>query len=128
MLAIAMFVGVGTALELAIAGHWESPPQILPFVLCAAGAATAGVAIFDPSGHIRGRRIVAGVILVGAVFGIWEHIEHNAEFEAEIRPTADLLTVWTAAIFGGNPILAPGLMAAMGLLLGASTLDQERDG
>lgn len=128
MLGIAVFMGVGTALELALVEHWAPGPQLVPFVLSGLGILVGGVGIADPDGFVRGRRIAGGLIVIGAVFGIWEHLEHNAEFEAEIRPNADALAVWTAAIFGGNPLLAPGLMAAMGLLLGASTVDQERNG
>lgn len=121
MLAIAAFLAVGTALELAVEGHYESPVQAVPFVLAGLTIVLAGLGMASPNAHVRGRRIGMGLVLLGATFGVWEHLEHNAIFEQEIRPTADAFTVWSEAFFGGNPVLAPGLMLAMGLLLGAST-------
>ena len=124
MLAIAAFIAVGTALELGLEGHWESPVQIVPFVFAGSCGAVAALGLAEPSGHVRGRRIVGGLSVIAAIFGIWEHLEHNAMFEAEIRPNADASTVWLAAISGGNPLLAPGVTAAMGLLVAASTFGQ----
>lgn len=126
MLGIAAFMSVGTMIELGVEGHYESIVQGVPFVVSALGLGLASLSFANPEGHVRGRRIVAILVVLAAGLGMWEHLEHNAEFEQEIRPTADLATVWAAAFFGGNPVLAPGLMAAMGLLLAGSTAGQGR--
>ena len=106
---------LGTAADLALMGHYGSLPQYLPFALCGLGVAAAGVGSSKPAKN--GRRFIWGVIGVmtlGAIFGLWEHIEHNYLFEAEIRPNAVLTELIREAVQGASPVLAPGALALHG--------------
>ena len=127
LLGMAALVGAGTAGELALLGHVESPPQLVPFVAIGIGV-FAVVALWAAPGRatVRAARIVGGVLVLAAVFGLWEHVEHNYQFEAEIRPAAELGELLVPSLFGGNPALAPGAVAVMGLLLGLATLRDPR--
>ena len=59
--------------------------------------------------------------LVGSLFGIYEHLEHNIEFALEIRPNAAVADVFWGALAGANPLLAPGILAFMAILALAAT-------
>lgn len=111
---------LGVAAELGLASHWESPPQVLPFVLAALG-------LF---GAVRGGRtaVFLGASLgLGGLFGIWEHLEHNYTFAAEIDAHATTGQLAVEAVTGGNPLLAPGaFLVASALLVVAGRPDPKR--
>ena len=109
---------VGTAAELALIGHRESLVQGLPFVLCGIGAVAAGLGALQPRvGPLWAVRTVAGFVLLGATFGIWEHLEHNHAFAAEIQPNATTSELLVLALTGASPLLAPGALGVGGALL-----------
>jgi hypothetical protein len=113
---------VGALVELALAEHWGAAIQVVPFVLASLGLLAAGALAVAHS-----RRVVIAVraamvaLVLGGAFGVWEHLEHNYGFEAEIRPEAGAGEVAWEALLGANPLLAPGMLAWIGLLgLGAT--------
>lgn len=111
----------GLAAELVLASHMESWVQRIPFGLCFLGILGAIAASPEASpSRLKLAKGLFGLMFAGGLYGIWEHVEHNYVFDAEIRPTAEWTThVWNA-IFGASPALAPGaflLVALMGLLL-----------
>lgn len=117
-------VCLGTAADLALMGHFGSLPQYLPFLLCALGIAAAVVGARKPAKN--GRRFiwaVSGAITLGALFGLWEHIEHNYLFEAEIRPNAVLVELLREAIQGASPVLAPGALLVVSVMLALALWD-----
>ena len=66
--------------------------------------------------------IVTLVLLVaGSLYGVFEHMEGNIEFEREIRPNASLSTILPKALTGASPPLAPGMLALAGTLAIAGT-------
>lgn len=103
----------GIALELALSGHWESPVQLVPFVLALLGLVGVGLGLTDR----RGTAVIGGLLALGGMIGIWEHLEHNYGFAAEIEPTATGAQLAWAAIVGGNPLLAPGAFLVAGALV-----------
>ncbi|MFT5584231.1 MAG: hypothetical protein ACI9VR_001816 [Cognaticolwellia sp.] len=109
---------LGACTELALAGHFESNVQLVPFGLAALGMVCAVVVWLSPSKNaLRALQGAMSVVAAGGLFGIWEHLEHNYAFEAEIRPAASTIELVTQAVFGASPALAPGMfliMAAMG--------------
>jgi hypothetical protein len=113
----AVVIAVGTAAELVLAEHWEAPIQRLPFAVTAALTA-AGVwfALRPGRAALWGLRLAAMVAVGAGGFGVFEHGEHNWEFEAEIRPTATQGELAVEALFGANPLLAPGMISVAGLL------------
>ncbi len=117
-LALVVASALGACLELALSGHTETRVQLVPFGLAALGTLCAVGVWFSPSKNmLRGLQGAMTVVALGGLFGIWEHLEHNYAFEAEIRPAASTIELVTQAIFGASPALAPGMflvMAAMG--------------
>lgn len=117
LLALAAFMALGTIFELALTEHWEGPAQILPFVLCALSfLAIVSVLVRPARGTVRMMRWITGITLLGSLFGIFEHIEHNFEFALEIRPNAVGSEVIWDALSGANPLLAPGILAFLAML------------
>lgn len=114
--AVAVLAGItclGLAAELALAGHWESPVQVLPFVLAVLGLVGAGLGL----ARRRGTTVIGGLVGLGGVFGVWEHLEHNYGFAAEIDTSAATSDLLVAALTGGNPLLAPGAFLVAGALV-----------
>lgn len=111
-----------TVVELWFEEHTGDPIQLLPFVLCALGAAAIAVALVRPGRKsLRVLRVVMGVTLFGSLFGIYEHLEHNWEFAKEIRPNATFSVLLNDTLHGGNPLLAPGILALAATLAIAAT-------
>ena len=122
LLALAGFMCVGTIVELALTKHWESPTQVLPFVLSGLSLVVITVVLLRPGrGSLRLLRWVLGIALVGSLFGVFEHIEHNLEFALEIRPNAVAADVIWEAVAGANPLLAPGILAFTAIIALAAT-------
>jgi hypothetical protein len=78
--------------------------------------------------YVRPTRGVLLVLRVGMVilmaaggYGLYEHFEHNLEFELEIQPNATFTDVWLEALRGASPALAPGALSLAGLLGLAAT-------
>lgn len=122
LLGLAAFICVGTMVELALAKHWEGPTQLLPFLLVGLSLVAIGAVLINPQpGRLRLLRWVTTVTLAGSLFGVFEHLEHNIEFALEIRPNAAVGDVFLEALAGGNPLLAPGILAFMAVLALAAT-------
>ncbi|MFK7931421.1 MAG: hypothetical protein AB8H79_24795 [Myxococcota bacterium] len=125
MLGITAVGLAGTPVDLALTGHYGSPPQIIPFVLCGLGLIAVIVAAVRPmKPTIWALRGVMGLVVAGSLFGVWEHIEHNAEFTAEILPNASGLELAADVLTGANPILAPLALLLLATLGIASTWRQ----
>jgi hypothetical protein len=122
LLGLAAFICVGTMVELALAKHWEGPTQLLPFLLTGLSLVAIGAVLINPQpGRLRLLRWITTVTLAGSLFGVFEHLEHNIEFALEIRPNAAVGDVFLEALAGGNPLLAPGILAFMAVLALAAT-------
>lgn len=120
VLAVVLFSGA--IIELWLVGHTEDPIQWLAFVLAGLGAIAAlAQLIFPGRATVRLLRVCMAVIVLGSLFGIYEHVTGNIAFEREIHP--DMPTgqaVWEG-LQGANPLLAPGILAiAAWLALGAT--------
>ena len=127
MLAVAALMAAGTLGELVLTEHTGGAVQWVPFVLLVTMAAAIAAAALAPGRSTRlALRIVSGLLVVGSAFGVWEHLEHNYAFEAEIRPDSPGSTLVFEAIFGASPLLAPGVVGVIGLLAAAATLGDRR--
>lgn len=133
--AILVLTGValaGTTAELVITRHWESPVQVLPFVVIGLAAVALGlVAAARHARLVHLARVLGIVVLVAAAFGVWEHIEGNEHAGALDQRTAatweatpPVRRFWLAASggVGPSPPLAPGVLAQAALMLLAATL------
>lgn len=116
-LALAAAVCAGVIAELALIGHTEGWVQWIPIVLSALAMPLYGLAYARPSrGVLLGLRVGMIILLAAGVYGVYEHFEHNLEFELEIQPNATFADVWLEALQGASPALAPGALGLAGLL------------
>jgi hypothetical protein len=132
LLALALFGTVGAAADLAVARHWHSPIQLVPWAaLALLGAATVAVALRPARLLVLAGRAVALVLAAAGAFGVYEHVAANhasGALDARYSATWDGLpaaTQWWLAASGGvgpTPSLAPGVLAFAGLCLAAATL------
>jgi hypothetical protein len=65
------------------------------------------------------------IIAAGSLWGIYEHVTGNLEFVHEVRPHAGRIEVLRAALQGGDPLLAPGILAVGAIVAIAATYTQE---
>ena len=122
LLRLAGFLCIGTTIELLLAEHTKDPIQLVPFVLCAIGLLAVLAALFRPQRvTLLALRGVMGLLMVGSLFGIYEHLESNIAFELDIRPGVGVASVLIDALKGAAPLLAPGILALAGLLAIAAT-------
>ena len=110
LLATGLFVG--TIAELIVVGHDDDPIQFVPFLLCGLGL-LALAAVWKRPGAIMvlALRGIMTVIALGSLLGVYEHIEGNIAFVREIHPHAGTATLVKAALTGGAPLMAPGILA-----------------
>ena len=112
----------GTVIELSLVNHTEDAVQWLPFVLCGLGAVAALAALLRPRrATMLSLRICMGLVMCGALFGIYEHLANNIAFQREINPRQPTGGLMLSALGGANPLLAPGVLAVAGVLALAVT-------
>lgn len=126
VLSISLFAGA--LVELWLVGHTEDAIQWAPFVLSIGGALVSGLFLLTP-GAATSRILRAWMLLVflGTLVGIYLHIEGNFYFEKEIAPQSPTAQLLWKALEGGNPLLAPGVLAVAGILAVAATYRYELD-
>jgi hypothetical protein len=61
------------------------------------------------------------VVIVGSLFGIYEHVSNNIAFEREIQPNSTSSHLIWKGLSGANPLLAPGTLTVAALLSLAAT-------
>ena len=118
---------VGTAAELAAIRHWQSTEQLIPWaVLSVMAAAILAVALRPTGSVLRGAGVLSLGTLVAGAYGVVEHVSSNLEsgpLDRVYGPKWDsmgTLSRWWAAANGGvgpNPVLAPAVLAQIGLCL-----------
>ncbi|MBX7214439.1 MAG: hypothetical protein K1X39_10555 [Thermoflexales bacterium] len=118
LIAFAGLIFLVTPVELLASGHTGSPPQWIPFILCALGLGGAVMIWRDPA--LRASRpvqIAFAVIGLGAAYGTLEHIEKNIAIALEVHPDLGGLALIGKALGGANPLLAPGILAIGAVLV-----------
>ena len=122
LLVIAGLLLAGTILELWVINHTQEAIQWLPFILCGVGLVVVGAALLRPQrSNLMALRGVMGVVTLGSVFGVIEHIESNLGFVLEIHPNATFDQILSGALGGANPLLAPGMLGLAAVLAIAAT-------
>jgi hypothetical protein len=113
---------VGTTVELFLAKHYEDPVQFIPFVLCGIGLIAVAAALRRAQrARLLALRGVMSLLLLGSLFGMYEHLVNNFAFELEMRPSAVWSDVWFQALRGAAPLLAPGVLAVAAVVAIAAT-------
>ena len=108
---------VGTAGELVLLGHVESPAQWIPIM-------ALGVAVLVLVWHaaaptratVRTLRLLMLVFVGSGIAGVGLHYDGNVEFERELHPKDEGLLFLQHTVAGATPVLAPGSMVLLGLL------------
>jgi hypothetical protein len=122
LLALAAALFAGTLLELSLVNHTEDAIQWLAFIFAGLGLLLTIVVLAR-----RGRATVSLLrwsmilVIVGSVFGIYQHVSNNIAFEREIQPNATTNRLLWKGLSGANPLLAPGTLAVAALLSLAAT-------
>lgn len=122
LLAIAAFGVVGTTLELILIGHYEELAQWPPLILL--GLTGLGILVITTKPTPRLLQIfrwLMVIVTLSSLAGVYFHLTSNMEFRAETNPDLTGFALFWRAIQGGIPLLAPGVMAQVGLLGLAAT-------
>jgi hypothetical protein len=122
LLALSALLFAGALVELWLVGHTEDTVQLLPFALCGAGEAAALLALLRPRrAAFIFLRVCMALAVAGSLLGVYLHVEGNFMLEREVAPGAATGAALFAALGGGNPLLAPGVLAVAALLALAAT-------
>lgn len=122
LLVLSILLLGGTVVELLLVNHKEDAIQLIPFFLCALGMISALSVLCRPRRvTVLGLRLCMALVVVGSMFGIYEHFANNIAFQQEIKPSAPMTEVLVSAVAGGNPLLAPGTLAVAAMLALAAT-------
>lgn len=122
LLAISALLFSGTVVELLLVGHTEGFVQLIPFILCGLGLLlVVAVWLYPRRMTMMALRACLGLVLLGSLYGVYEHVLGNIAFQREVHPNAQTREVIMGAISGGNPLLAPGILTLAALLAIAST-------
>ena len=122
LLVVSALLLLGTLMELWLVGHTESFVQLIPFALSGLGLILATVVLLhERRSTLLALRVCALLLMLGSLFGVYEHIIGNIAFQTEVNPSAPAREVLVAAMSGGNPLLAPGILALAAVLAIAAT-------
>ncbi|NKB70245.1 MAG: hypothetical protein GKR89_24505 [Candidatus Latescibacteria bacterium] len=115
----ALFVlgSLGICAELLLLGHFESNQQRIPLaliILCLAALAWHGLS--RGATPLRAFRLIAGLLALSGLLGLYYHIQANIEFETEMYPDRQGLELAWEALRGALPALAPGAIVQLALL------------
>ncbi|MGE0227147.1 MAG: hypothetical protein AB7I38_01485 [Dehalococcoidia bacterium] len=118
---------LGTAVELVLERHWDGVEQLIPWPFLAAGVVSFALLVARPGrGTVQLARVLAAALFVGASIGVWRHVAANYDAGFLDFRYADRWPVmsgidrwWHAATktVGPAPVLAPGVLAQVGLAL-----------
>ncbi len=122
LLSLAGLLCAATIVELALIKHVGDPIQWIPFVLCGLGVIVIGWVLYRPQRNtLRVMQGVMGLLVVGTLLGIYEHIESNLEVVRETQAHAATSTFILKTLGGAAPLLAPGMLAFAAILALAAT-------
>ena len=108
---------VGTLTELFLMGHYKEATQWPPIILLALTAIGVVMMVIKPTPrNIKLFRWLMLLVAVSSLVGIFFHLKGNIEFKLETKPDLAGLALLWKSIQGGIPVLAPGMMAQVGLL------------
>ena len=122
LLAISATLFLGSVAELWLVGHTVTVIQLIPFALCGLGLIIVIVVLLYPRrATMLALRACSVVVLLGSLFGVYEHVAGNIAFLSEIHPNAKTREIVMGAVSGANPLLAPGILALASVLAMAAT-------
>ena len=117
LLALVLLGVVGLTLELLLLEHTESATQLIPFAVLGVGFVVgAKLAIRPTARSLRLFQLVMLLFIAAGLLGLFLHLRGNVGFEREQDPSARGLDLVWRSLRGGVPLLAPAVMAQLGLL------------
>jgi hypothetical protein len=117
ILAVLAFGLLGTITELTFLSHFEQPLQYVPMVLIVLSLITILWQWRAPSaGSLRAFQILMVLFVVAGAAGIIAHAYGSAEFQFDLNPDIRRWELVEKVLRAkAPPVLAPGMMAMMGL-------------
>jgi hypothetical protein len=126
LLVLAIFLFVGALIELWLVGHTKEFVQWIAFALAGAGALASTLVLCRLSPiSVRVLRVCMMIVALGSLFGMYQHISGNVAFAREIHPDSSTSQLFWRGLQGGNPLLAPGVLAVAALLALSATYRYE---
>ena len=126
LLLLSLFLFGGALIELWLVGHTKELVQWIAFALAGAGAFTLLLVLFRLSpATVRILRVCMLVVALGSLFGMYEHFSGNVAFAREIQPDSTTSRLFWRGLQGGNPLLAPGVLAVAAILALSATYGYE---
>ena len=126
LLVLSLLLFAGALIELWLVGHTVEFVQWIAFVLAGAGALSVTITLFHIGpATVRILRLCMIVVALGSLFGIYQHISGNVAFAREIHPDSSTSQLFWRGLQGGNPLLAPGVLAVAALLALSATYRYE---
>ena len=119
VLAILVFSIVGTAAELVLARHYDTPWKIAPLALFGVALFAIVMALLRPgNGTIGAFRGIMLLFVISGAIGVVLHYQGKAEFALERNKSLGGWALLRETVLKGTspPLLAPGTMIALGLL------------
>ena len=108
---------VSTGVELALLGHYEDAVQLSPLLLLVAGLVVAvWQAVLPGAASVRVLQFVMVLFVASSLIGVGYHYAGNEEFERELYPGMEGLTLFRESLSGATPTLAPGSMMLLGFV------------
>lgn len=123
LLGLVLIMTIGLIPELLLLEHFEEWQQLIPLVVLGLSLISTLVLWFAPGpATVRLFRGVMLLCLVSAALGLYFHYNANVEFALERHPNYRGWQLFSAAMTGAMPALAPGTMAQLAITGLAATL------
>ncbi|MFN2500063.1 MAG: hypothetical protein ABR557_13350 [Pyrinomonadaceae bacterium] len=74
---------------------------------------------------VRILRVCMPVVVLGSLFGMYQHVSGNVAFAREVKPNSSTTELVWRGLQGGNPLLAPGVLAVAAVLALSATYRYE---
>jgi len=118
ILAVLAFGLLGTITELTFLSHFEQPLQFVPMILIVLALGTIAWQWQAPSvASLRSFQVTMVLFVLAGVAGVIAHALGSAEFQIELNPEIGTWELVEKVLRAkGPPVLAPGMLAMMGLL------------
>lgn len=122
LLVLGLFLFGGALVELWLVGHTKEVIQWIAFALAGAGALSVTMTLFHLGpATVRLLRVCMLVVALGSLFGMYEHVSGNVAFAREVKPNSSTTELFWRGLQGGNPLLAPGVLAVAAVLALSAT-------
>ena len=126
LLLLSLFLFGGALIELWLVGHTKEFVQWIAFALAGAGALTVLFVLFRlRAATVRLLRVGMLLVVLGSLFGMYEHFSGNVAFAREIQPNSTTAHLLWRGLQGANPLLAPGVLAVAATLALSATYRYE---